>query len=152
MTKAVRAGALLILLATAARAQDVPVAVEFRFVVDCGATDASPQIKDVRRGESYCLSRKILLDEDDVDHAEPTTAGTGDPAIRLRFTDRGAKRLLKATEDKVGERLGMVVNSRLLAAPVIRGPLGQEIVMIGLGSPEEAEAIARALNRKIPPN
>jgi len=152
MTKAAWAGALLFLLALAVRAQDVPVAVEFRFVVDCAAADASPAIKDVRRGESYCLSRHILLDEDDIDHAEPTTAGTGDPAIRLRFTDRGAKRLLQATQSRVGERLGMVVNSRLLAAPVIRGPLGQEIVMIGLGSPEEAAAIARALNQKIPPD
>jgi preprotein translocase subunit SecD len=152
MTRAALIAALLILPATVAGAQDVPASVEFRFVVDCRAAGASPPVKDVRRGESYCLSGKVLLDETDIDRAEATVAGAGDPALRLRFTKDGAKRLLEATRRRVGERLGMVVNSRLLAAPLIRGPLSQEVVLAGLRSTEDAEALARALNRKIPPN
>jgi preprotein translocase subunit SecD len=142
--------ALLLLLAPAARPQEVAVAVEFRFVVDCASAGASPPVKDARRGESFCLAPKVIIDETDIDRAESTTGPMGDPGVELHLTDAGAKRLAAATENAVGQRLGVVVNSRLLAAPQIRAPLAQGIRLMGLSSPQEADDVARALNHKLP--
>ena len=143
-------GGVLLLSAAGAFAQEVPASVQFRFVVDCGAEDASPPVRDERNTGSYCLAGRVVVSEKSIERAEVTKDAAGEAAVMLVLTDKAAQRLLAATQSQVGHRLGVIINSRLVIAPLIREPIGKEFILVGQMAQDKAEALARSLNRRPP--
>ena len=68
--------------------------------------------------------------------------------VEVTFTAQAANRLRTATQSHVGKPVAIVVDGRVVAAPVLRDPLEGSAMISGL-TPDEAEALARSLS---PPN
>jgi preprotein translocase subunit SecD len=143
-------GVCLLLFVAGGLAQELPASVQFRFVVDCGAEGASPPVHDEKNTGSYCLADRVVVSEKSIEHAEVTKDAAGAAAVMLVLTDKAAQRLFAATQRQVGNRLGVIINSRLVIAPIIREPIGKEFILVGQMAQDKAEALVRSLNRPPP--
>ena len=97
------------------------------------------------RGVEEISLGPTLLDEKSVAYADAVRGPGGGGEIRLVLTADGARTLRDATSQNVGSRLGIVVNGRLRAAPVVLAPVTDGILVVGGLAPEETEALARGL-------
>ena len=141
---------LLLFAAGSGVAQEIPASVQFRFVVECGTDGASPPVRDEKNTGSYCLADRVVVSEKSIERAEVTKDEAGAAAVMLVLTDKAAQRLFAATQRQVGNRLGVIINSRLVIAPIIREPIGKEFILVGQMAQDKAEALARSLNRPPP--
>jgi preprotein translocase subunit SecD len=83
------------------------------------------------------------------DVASARVAGDAkDPAIEITFTDAGAKKAAKVSEDHADKPLAIVVDGKVLAAPVVRAKLGTTIRISGHFTDEEAAKLVKAINGK----
>jgi preprotein translocase subunit SecD len=151
MRHALPAALLGLLLASGAHAQEIPVSVQFRFVVDCGRDGASPPVRDEKHTGSYCLADRVVVSEKDIERAEVTRDAAGDAAVMLVLTDKAARRLYAATQSQVGHRLGVIINSRLVVAALLRDPIGKEFVLGGQMTADKAQDLVQALGRQPAP-
>jgi TonB family protein len=67
------------------------------------------------------------------------------PVVEVTFTAQAASRLRAATESHVGKPVAVVVDGRVVAAPVLRDPIEGSAMITGL-DPNEAEALVRTLS------
>jgi preprotein translocase subunit SecD len=69
--------------------------------------------------------------------------------IDVRLTEDGAKKLAKLTENHVGQPLAIMLDGKVLAAPVVRDPItGGKALITGNFTKEEAARIAGAINTR----
>lgn len=102
----------------------------------------------------YLCPREPLLDNGGVAAARLDRDLTGAPAVRVEFTEIGARALRKFTAASAGRRLAIVLDEVVLSAPVIRGEIGQrgQITLTTLEEAVELEALlssGRALPRAL---
>jgi hypothetical protein len=72
---------------------------------------------------------------------------TAQPEIVITFSDEGQKLFAEVTRQNLGKRLGIVIDGRLLSAPIIRVPLpGGNASISGGFSEAEAAAFAKKIN------
>jgi preprotein translocase subunit SecD len=95
----------------------------------------------------YLLLRESALDGDDIADAGPGFApGTEKPVASFRFNARGTRRLAHITEENVGKPFAIVLDDKVLSAPVIREPItGGSCQISGNFTLEEANSIAMLL-------
>jgi preprotein translocase subunit SecD len=75
--------------------------------------------------------------------------GTQQPAILLRFDAQGTRELARFTQENMGRALAIVLDGRVVSAPVIREPiLGGHAQISGTLTKVEAEEIAARLRAK----
>jgi WD40 repeat protein len=99
-------------------------------------------------GEVVYVSNKSLATAADVASAEAIDDPAGQPALHITFTSEAATRLGHATDLYRGQPLAIVVEGRVLAAPVIRDPIISKAVMVGNLSQRETRRIAELLSAK----
>lgn len=98
-------------------------------------------------GERFYVADSVLLDERDVERAA-VVMREGRPEVEMVMTIAGAQRWERATERRVGQRIGMLVDGTLVSAPIVRAPIrGGRALLQGNFSEEEAQRIARGLTR-----
>ena len=107
-----------------------------------GYTESSYDIGKEKR--IIYLGSEILLSSDDVESAE-VSAFDGTHVINVVFTNHGAQKLRKITEERIRKPLGIIVNGELLSAPTIQNPLSKNVMIRGSYSKDEAEVIARGI-------
>jgi preprotein translocase subunit SecD len=96
-------------------------------------------------GRLFYLHPEPALTEADVDSAWVTMRGDR-PVVDLRLNDRGREAFARLTGDNVGKRVAMLVDGKLLLAPVVRAPILEGRAVIEWdATPEEAERVARGL-------
>jgi preprotein translocase subunit SecD len=91
----------------------------------------------------WYLAPEVLLDQSlfAVATAQPGDGETW--VVDVSMTAAGRERLAELTREHVGERLGMVVDGRLVTAPVIRAPLTEgRALIVGSFDATEARRIA----------
>ncbi|MBR0690616.1 preprotein translocase subunit SecD [Bradyrhizobium manausense] len=95
----------------------------------------------------YLVTKDSALDGEDINYAAPGFAtGTKDPIAQFRFNGRGARRFAHVTEENVGKPFAIVLDDRVISAPVIREPITSGSVQIsGNFSLEEANSVAMLL-------
>lgn len=72
----------------------------------------------------YLVTRESALDGDDISYAGPGFAsGTKDPIASFRFNGRGTRRFAHVTEENVGKPFAIVLDDKVISAPVIREPI-----------------------------
>ena len=94
------------------------------------------------------LHPEALLTEKDVAEANVTQTDKGEPAISVIFTREGGKKMATLTEANQGKRLAIVVDGKVINAPVIRSKIVDRAVITGRFTKAEAEKIAKEINRK----
>jgi preprotein translocase subunit SecD len=97
-------------------------------------------------------SRKIYLQPDpaltnkDIASASKVQE-EGKPAVEVRFTDNGTKVLAKLTQAHQGKPVAILLNGKVVLAPLVRDPILEGKAMItGNFTNEEAVRIAKGLS------
>jgi preprotein translocase subunit SecD len=95
----------------------------------------------------YLLFKESAIDGDDIIDASPGFApGTREPVASFRFNARGTRRFAHVTEENIGRPFAIVLDDRVLSAPVIREPItGGSGQISGNFTLEEANTVAMML-------
>ncbi|MDJ0514066.1 MAG: protein translocase subunit SecD [Methyloceanibacter sp.] len=72
----------------------------------------------------YVLKDRVLVSGENLVDSQPGFDGrTGEPVVNFRFDAAGAKRFGRATQDNVGLPFAIVLDNKVISAPVIREPI-----------------------------
>ena len=95
----------------------------------------------------YLLEKQVEIDGDDITFAAPGFAsGTNDPIASFLFNAHGARRFARLTAENVGRPFAIVIDDRVMSAPVIREPItGGSGQISGNFTLKEANAVAMQL-------
>lgn len=95
-------------------------------------------------GASYLLRDSPIVQGDDLTDAQPGfDQRTNEPIISFRFNQAGARRFGNFTRDNVGRPFAIVLDDKVLSAPVIREPiLGGSGQISGSFTVESANTLA----------
>lgn len=95
----------------------------------------------------YLVAKDSALEGDDISYAGPGLAsGTKEPIASFRFNGRGARRFAHITAENIGNPFAIVLDDRVISAPVIRESItGGSSQISGNFTIEEANAVAMLL-------
>jgi beta-lactamase regulating signal transducer with metallopeptidase domain len=127
---------------------------QIRLVVDAPADDAEKMIVlstnqangQVRHQEHY-VQKPVLLDQTALQSAKLIKGPQGDQQIEITFTSAGRKQFAEVTREHLHQRLAIIVEGKLLEAPVIQSEIsGGKCQITGSFSEAEAKALAAEIN------
>jgi hypothetical protein len=149
----------LLALAAVAHAVPAPSMIQFRLVVDSPTADSEPMTivqpnNPSRQPEVLNVQKDVLLDRSDLESAKFGAQISGVPdnfpgpmRISIKFTDAGAKRLAEVTRQSIGKRLAIVIDGKLVSAPlIITSITGGAAEVTGNFTKEEARVLATEMN------
>lgn len=95
----------------------------------------------------YLVAKDSALEGDDISYAGPGFAsGTKEPIASFRFNGRGTRRFAHITAENVGRPFAIVIEDKVISAPVIREPItGGSGQISGNLTVEEANSVAMML-------
>jgi hypothetical protein len=139
------AGILAIGLAQSAPTPPVTLAVHL--LVACSGQGAGQPVGLPGGQAPLCLARTPFLTQKDVQSAELRQNSQGRPVVFLTFHEDAAVRELEITRRNVGNRVGIVVNGRVAAAPTIAA--SSRFLYLDDGySASQAQSLVAAFNRQ----
>ena len=124
--------------------EQTPVTLEFR------AGESSPRESFTEMvvwgtDQTVYLSEQVALTHQDVESAS-ASQGTSGPQIEVVFTKAGAQKLAEVTRKGLMKPLGIVIDGRLVSAPVVKAEiLGGRAMITGSFSAEEAKRLATGI-------
>jgi preprotein translocase subunit SecD len=92
----------------------------------------------------FYVSREVLLSNTDVASARATNDQWGG-RVEITCTDKGAERLARALGTHMSQRLAMVIDGKLFAAPIVSQVVTTGRLSISVPSAEAAESYARRI-------
>ncbi|MSP19930.1 MAG: protein translocase subunit SecD [Alphaproteobacteria bacterium] len=97
----------------------------------------------------YVLKSRAVITGEMLVDAHPTTDGrTGQPVVSMRFAPTGARRFGETTSENVGKRFAIVLDGKVISAPVIQEPIlggtGQISGNFTIASANELSVLLRA--------
>ncbi len=83
----------------------------------------------------------------DIESAQHVPDQQGLPSVAVTLTEKAGQRMLALTKQATGQRMAVIINGKVLTAPVIHGSFGQSFYVSGGNmSREEAHELANALS------
>jgi len=141
-----RSFVVMFFLVIAAFSQNPPVTLQVHLLVPCAAQGAGRPVRLSGMESPLCLDRTPFLTEKDVASAELHNNSKGRPTVFLTFHDDAAVRELDITRRNVGGRVGIVVNGRIVSAPVVSSS-SRLLYIDGNYTEKQAEALVSAFNK-----
>src|SRR5690606_22480568 len=93
----------------------------------------------------YVVRRRPIVGGEHLVDAQPSFQD-GQPVVRFRFDNQGARRFGRATQENVGKPLAIVLDNKVISAPVIREPiLGGEGIISGSFTTQGAQDLSLLL-------
>ena len=72
----------------------------------------------------YVIEKRVVVAGEDLVDAQPSTdQRNGEWVVNFRFNSSGARRFANATRDNVGRPFAIVLDNKVISAPVIREPI-----------------------------
>lgn len=100
---------------------------------------------DGRPAQMYLIERRVMVSGDTLVDAQPSF-NNGEPVVSFRFDSVGAKRFADATAANVNRPFAIVLDDKVISAPVIREPiLGGSGIISGNFTVQEAQDLALLL-------
>ena len=98
--------------------------------------------------EKLVVQKKVLLDQTALKSAEVITNKFDEnPEIRIVLTAEGQKRFAEVTRQNIHNRLAIVIDGKLVTAPVIQSEIPSGMFQItGNYTEQEAEELAKKIN------
>ena len=94
---------------------------------------------------AYVVRKRVMVGGDTLVDAQPTFQNN-EPVVSFRFDAAGAKRFGDATRDNVGKPFAIVLDNKVISAPVIREPiLGGSGIISGSFTVQSASDLALLL-------
>jgi len=82
------------------------------------------EILDGEKGEKYLIEKRVLVSGADLTDAQPGfDQRNGEPIVSFRFNSVGARKFAEATQQNVGKPFAIVLDNKVISAPVIREPI-----------------------------
>jgi len=97
-------------------------------------------------GPHDIVESKVQLDAEDLEHIDAgTDERTGDPIITFQFSGDAAKRLHRTTLQNIGRQLAIVIDGKIVSAPVILEPIagGRGQISGGMTNTEVKDLVRR---------
>jgi preprotein translocase subunit SecD len=83
------------------------------------------------------------------DIAEAKVEGTDkNLEIRVTLTKAGGEKMRKVTEEHRNKPLAIVIDGKVISAPVVKAVIGENVAITGSFTKEEAERIAKGIKSK----
>jgi preprotein translocase subunit SecD len=123
---------------------------QIRRVVEKNESANAETLPFARAGgeSSLRVLKKPVLDGSDIARAvAQKDPGTGSNGVLVTLTEKGKERFASVTEGSIGKRLAIVVDGKIVAAPVIRTKIpGGSLVVSGNFTEKEAADLAEKFN------
>jgi preprotein translocase subunit SecD len=85
---------------------------------------ADSEILDGEGGAKYLIEKRVLVSGADLTDAQPGfDQRTSEPIVSFRFNSSGARKFAEATQANVGKPFAIVLDNKVISAPVIREPI-----------------------------
>ncbi len=82
------------------------------------------EILDGEHGQKFLIEKRVLVSGADLVDAQPGfDQRTGEPIVTFRFNSTGARKFAEATQQNVGKPFAIVLDNKVISAPVIREPI-----------------------------
>ena len=108
-------------------------------------TQIEPETGAVRK-IPYVLKKRPEITGDNLSGAQSTFDQFGQPAVTIRFDNRGTRKFAELTTQNVNRRMAIVLDGQVYSAPVLREPiLGGSAEITGSFSVREAEDLSTVL-------
>jgi preprotein translocase subunit SecD len=104
-----------------------------------------PTTRNVVGVEYYAVEKARQVTGRDLKTARPGLGQFQDPVVQFSFTPDGAKAFAKLTGDHVGSGLAIVLDGRVVSAPVIKSRISDSGVIEGRFTQQEAQDLATVL-------
>jgi len=110
------------------------------------ALEALPATSDrPSRWRTYYISDASQLDERDIADAQPLeNPQTGRPEVYVVLTADGTEKFARLTREMIGEKLAILVDGTVHAAPIVQGEITGGRVSITLGEQDPAQLASAA--------
>ena len=85
---------------------------------------ADSEVLDGEGGAKYLIEKRVLVSGADLTDAQPGfDQRTSEPIVSFRFNSSGARKFAEATQENVGKPFAIVLDNKVISAPVIREPI-----------------------------
>jgi preprotein translocase subunit SecD len=85
---------------------------------------ADSEILDGEGGQKYLIEKRVLVSGADLVDAQPGfDQRSSEPVVNFRFNSAGGRKFAEATQQNVGKRFAIVLDNKVISAPVIREPI-----------------------------
>ncbi|HUZ32202.1 MAG TPA: protein translocase subunit SecD [Xanthobacteraceae bacterium] len=82
------------------------------------------EILDGEGGQKYVIEKRVLVSGADLVDAQPGfDQRSNEPIVSFRFNSSGARKFAEATQANVGKPFAIVLDNKVISAPVIREPI-----------------------------
>jgi preprotein translocase subunit SecD len=82
------------------------------------------EVLDGEGGQKYLIEKRVLVSGADLVDAQPGfDQRNGEPVVNFRFNSTGARKFAEATQANVGKPFAIVLDNKVISAPVIREPI-----------------------------
>jgi preprotein translocase subunit SecD len=110
-----------------------------------GRLPPGDEILPTAEGGADVVRRRVIVGGGQLVDAQPTFEGN-EPVVSFRFDSEGARRFGEATRDNVGKQLAIVLDNKVISAPVVREPiLGGNGIISGSFTVQSASDLALLL-------
>lgn len=89
-------------------------------------------------GETIWIAHTAIVTQNDLVGARMIEQD-GRFNIELEFTSEAAQRVATATQDHVGKPMAIVINRRIMSAPVLEGPISDSVMISGSFTGQEVQ-------------
>ncbi len=93
----------------------------------------------------YIVKKKPIITGADLQTAYESTDSFNNPAVSFELNSKGAEIFGNYTEHHIGTRLGIVLDNRVMSAPVIRSRIADQGQITGNFTPEQVRDLAAIL-------
>jgi len=102
-------------------------------------------LPSIEKNRKYIVQKRVMVSGDTLVDSQPSFQD-GMPVVSFKFDSIGARRFGEATRNNVGHLFAIVLDNKIISAPVIREPiLGGSGVISGSFSTQEAQDLALLL-------
>ncbi len=85
---------------------------------------ADAEILDGEGGQKYLIEKRVLVSGADLVDAQPGfDQRNSEPIVSFRFNSSGARKFAEATQQNVGKPFAIILDNKVISAPVIREPI-----------------------------
>jgi preprotein translocase subunit SecD len=100
------------------------------------------------QGETLALREPPIADSADIADVRYVLDAGQEPGLQIRYRPEARQRIHDGTAALVGQRAAISVDGRVLMVATVKGPFGESMMLSGLPSVAEAQALARHITGK----
>ena len=100
-------------------------------------------------GQAIYLESSALVTTSDVTQARVLEAEGGRFSVDVTLSDEASQRMSRATAAHIGRPLAILLDGRVVAAPVVRSPIGRSALFTGNFTRAQADAIVNRLPPRV---